>query len=124
MQDASPQQLTIGTVDETAGSCEPVGVVARIGRRPGLADDRAEQATDRHAGAGVDLPLAPSIKTAIMRSLTHEQRLLLVLWYVEAMAPSEIAAVMGMAETRVHQVHDSIVALLRSEAMRLDRGAA
>lgn len=106
MQDASPRNPQ-SSEESLAGV---PGVVGRIGG-------------DAPAGVA-ELPLEPSIKAAIMRSLSHEQRLLLVLWYVEAMSAPEIAAVMGMAEGRVRQLHDSIVALLRSEAVRLDRGAA
>lgn len=106
MQDASPRQFSA-----TKSGAADSGVVAKIGVR--------EQRSDT-----MDLPLAPSIKAAIMRSLSHEQRLLLVLWYVEAMSADEIAAVLGTTETRVHQLHESIVAHLRTEANRMDRGAA
>lgn len=110
MQDASPLNTPEfdANLDDTTTND---GVVARIGG-------------NERAGGVAELPLAPSIKAAIMRSLSHEQRLLLVLWYVEAMTADEIAAVLGTSETRVHQLHESIVSQLRTEATRLDRGAA
>ncbi|MGP1346585.1 MAG: hypothetical protein ACTS3F_07955 [Phycisphaerales bacterium] len=74
--------------------------------------------------AAPTLPVAPLIKDAIIRSLSHDQRLLLVLWYVERMHADEIAVVLGTTVARVEQLHDSIVELLRAESAKLERGAA
>lgn len=63
---------------------------------------RSKQRTDHHL-----------IREAIVRDLTNEERLLVLLRYAEGMTWAEVAEVLGVAADRAEVFHSEIVAKLR-----------
>jgi len=58
------------------------------------------------------------LRELMMRGLTRAERLILVLYYYEQMTMKEIGATLDLSESRVSQMHSSIVSRLRCQ---LDR---
>ena len=53
------------------------------------------------------------LRATVLRRLSREEQLLLVLWYAERMTPAEIAAVLAITVERVRSLHDRIVSTLQ-----------
>ena len=55
------------------------------------------------------------LKNLLTRGLTRAERLILVLYYYEEMTMKEIGATLDLSESRVSQMHSSIVARLKAQ---------
>jgi len=72
-------------------------------------EERAEPAA-ANAPAGV----LSRVKEAVLHVLSHHERLLLVLWYVERMTLAEIARTLNLTEQQAHRMHADILIKLRA----------
>ncbi len=75
--------------------------------------------------ASCDGPLAEAsrrdLKTALLRSLTRSEKLIVSLYYWEQMTMKEIGKVLDLSESRVSQMHASILGRLKAQmASRAD----
>ncbi|HQY89223.1 MAG TPA: sigma-70 family RNA polymerase sigma factor, partial [Tepidisphaeraceae bacterium] len=55
------------------------------------------------------------LKDLITRGLSRAERLIIILYYFEEMTMKEIGATLDLSESRVSQMHSSIVARLRAQ---------
>jgi len=55
------------------------------------------------------------LKSLLTRGLTRAERLILVLYYYEEMTMKEIGATLDLSESRVSQMHSSIIARLKAQ---------
>jgi RNA polymerase sigma factor for flagellar operon FliA len=55
------------------------------------------------------------LKNLLTRGLTRAERLILVLYYYEEMTMKEIGATLDLSESRVSQMHSSIIARLKAQ---------
>jgi len=55
------------------------------------------------------------LKNLLTRGLTRAERLIIVLYYYEEMTMKEIGATLDLSESRVSQMHSSIVARLKAQ---------
>ncbi len=55
------------------------------------------------------------LKEALTRGLTRAEKLILVLYYYEEMTMKEIGATLDLSESRVSQMHSSIIARLKAQ---------
>jgi RNA polymerase sigma factor for flagellar operon FliA len=58
------------------------------------------------------------LKSLITKGLTRAERLIVVLYYYEEMTMKEIGATLDLSESRVSQMHSSIVARLKAQMNR------
>ncbi|MCA9312196.1 MAG: hypothetical protein KDA21_13365 [Phycisphaerales bacterium] len=73
--------------------------------------------SDRITPAAVEPRLSrEQIRSTMLRQLTREEQVLLILWYAERMEPAEIAEVLGSTPDRVQIIHDHAIAQLRDAA--------
>lgn len=63
---------------------------------------------------------ARSLRDALVRHLSREERLVVLLYYCEDLKMHEIGKVLGLSEARVSQIHKNIMLRLRARAT--DRG--
>ena len=54
------------------------------------------------------------LKEALTHGLTRAEKLIVVLYYYEEMTMKEIGATLGLSESRVSQMHSSIIARLKA----------
>lgn len=59
------------------------------------------------------------LKELLTRGLTRAERLILVLYYYEGMTMKEVGMVLDLSESRVSQMHSSILARLRAQLDRM-----
>jgi DNA-directed RNA polymerase specialized sigma subunit len=55
------------------------------------------------------------IKNFLTKRLTRDERLIIVLYYYEEMTMKEIGATLDLSESRVSQMHSSIVARMKAQ---------
>jgi RNA polymerase sigma factor for flagellar operon FliA len=55
------------------------------------------------------------LKNLLTKGLTRAERLILILYYYEEMTMKEIGATLDLSESRVSQMHSSIVARLKAQ---------
>jgi RNA polymerase sigma factor for flagellar operon FliA len=55
------------------------------------------------------------IKSLITRGLSRAERLIVILYYYEELTMKEIGATLDLSESRVSQMHSSIIARLKSQ---------
>lgn len=67
-------------------------------------------AREDHAPVGV----MSLVRSAVLHDLSHQERLLVILWHVERMTPAEIGAVLDTTAERVMQMYEAVVSRLRS----------
>jgi RNA polymerase sigma factor (sigma-70 family) len=93
---------------------------------PPIAVPSAAAAGEARAGAEHAIPREH--ETAILRDallrLPAQQRTVLALYYVEALTPREIAAVLGRSESRVLQIREKALRTLRGTLRAPTRRAA
>ncbi len=58
------------------------------------------------------------LKELICRSLSQKEKLVIVLYYYEDLSMKEIAAVLGLTESRVCQIHSKVIGRLRQSLRR------
>ena len=61
------------------------------------------------------------LKGMITRGLSRAERLIIVLYYYEEMTMKEIGATLDLSESRVSQMHSSIVARLKAQMLHRER---
>lgn len=61
------------------------------------------------------------LKAAITRGLTRAERLIVMLYYFEDMTMKEIGKTLDLSESRVSQMHTSILARLRAQLQQRDK---
>ncbi|MHC4291949.1 MAG: sigma factor-like helix-turn-helix DNA-binding protein, partial [Planctomycetota bacterium] len=55
------------------------------------------------------------LKNLISKGLTRAEKLIVILYYYEEMTMKEIGATLDLSESRVSQMHSSIVARLKAQ---------
>ena len=55
------------------------------------------------------------LKTLLTKGLTRAERLIIILYYYEEMTMKEIGATLDLSESRVSQMHSSIIARLKAQ---------
>ena len=55
------------------------------------------------------------LKSLLTKGLTRAERLIIVLYYYEEMTMKEIGATLDLSESRVSQMHSSIIARLKAQ---------
>jgi len=55
------------------------------------------------------------LKSLLTKGLTRAERLIVVLYYYEEMTMKEIGATLDLSESRVSQMHSSIIARLKAQ---------
>ncbi len=70
---------------------------------------------DRNAASPVDEIHRRDIKELITRGLSRAERLILILYYYEEMTMKEIGAALDLSESRVSQMHSSIIMRLKGQ---------
>lgn len=74
-----------------------------------------ERARDGLASATpVSTGVLTRVKDAVLHVLSHHERLLLVLWYVERMTLAEIARTLNLTEQQADRMHADILSKLRT----------
>lgn len=82
---------------------------------PGDAPAAAARVTaDRRAEDPSAAAMRRSLRDAITRDLSREERLVILLYYCEDLKMREIGDVLGLSEARVSQIHKNVVARLRA----------
>jgi RNA polymerase sigma factor for flagellar operon FliA len=61
------------------------------------------------------------IKDLLTKGLTRSERLIIILYYYEAMTMKEIGATLDLSESRVSQMHSSILARLKAQMQHRER---
>jgi RNA polymerase sigma factor FliA len=61
------------------------------------------------------------LRELITKGLSRAERLIIVLYYFEAMTMKEIGATLDLSESRVSQMHSSILARLKSQMLHRER---
>ncbi|MFM9957415.1 MAG: sigma factor-like helix-turn-helix DNA-binding protein [Phycisphaerales bacterium] len=65
-------------------------------------------------GGSVGMAMLTRVKDAVLHMLSHHERLLLVLWYVERMTLAEIARTLNLTEQQADRMHAEILSKLRT----------
>jgi RNA polymerase sigma factor for flagellar operon FliA len=71
--------------------------------------------TDKRSADPVDEAQKRDLKDFITRGLTRAERLVLILYYYEQMTMKEIGMTLDLSESRVSQMHSSILARLKAQ---------
>lgn len=124
-RDATDEELAerLGVDDVAYGrirrDAQIVHTVSIDAQTPGDGDDDAASLVEALRDAdGVDpfaRALQRDLKEAITRKLTRAERLIVVLYYCEGMTMREIGTTLDLSESRVSQMHTSIIARLKAE---------
>ena len=61
------------------------------------------------------------LKSLITKGLTRAERLILILYYYEEMTMKEIGATLDLSESRVSQMHSSIIMRLKAQMANKDK---
>ena len=73
-----------------------------------------DQLVDRSAVCPADQALRRDLRVALLRDLTRTERLILILYYDEALTMREIGQTLGVTATRVCQIHGQLLRRLRA----------
>ncbi len=73
---------------------------------------------DRHSQDPIEEITRGDLRSAVMRHLSPVERLILTLYYFEEMTMKEIGATLDLSESRVSQMHSSILLRLRQQMHR------
>lgn len=73
---------------------------------------------DRQSRDPVEELVRSDLKAAVMKHLTATERLILILYYFEEMTMKEIGSTLDLSESRVSQMHSSILLRLKSTLHR------
>lgn len=73
---------------------------------------------DRRSEDPVRVLQKKDVRELLMKGMTRTERLILVLYYYEEMTMKEIGATLDLSESRVSQMHSSILARLRNQLSR------
>ncbi len=79
---------------------------------------------DRRSADPVEEAQKRDLKDLITRGLTRAERLVLILYYYEQMTMKEIGMTLDLSESRVSQMHSSILARLKAQLKQRGRGEA
>ena len=76
---------------------------------------------DRRVTSPVDEAQKRDLRDLVTRGLTRAERLILILYYYEQMTMKEIGHTLDLSESRVSQMHSSILARLKTQLERKKR---
>jgi RNA polymerase sigma factor for flagellar operon FliA len=103
-----------------AGDSQPANVFSIYGKRPNNAqngdmDDPEDVAnlTDERSANPLLQAQHKTLKDVLTRGFTRSERLIVVLYYYEQLTMKEIGATLDLSESRVSQMHTSIVNRLK-----------
>jgi RNA polymerase sigma factor for flagellar operon FliA len=85
--------------------------VSRHGRERGPSIDSVASSRQLDPRAYVD---REAVKEVVMKGLTRAERLIVVLYYYEAMSMKQIGQVLELSEARICQMHQSLLARLKA----------
>lgn len=97
--------LDLECVDAPRSAMKPRGGSAGDAGRRGESDQPA-----------VTPKMLARVKEAVLHLLSHHERLLLVLWYVERMTVAEIARTLNLTEQQADRMHAEVLTKLRLAA--------
>jgi DNA-directed RNA polymerase specialized sigma24 family protein len=97
--------VDLESVDAPKSAMRPRGGGSGDGGRRGESDHPA--ATPK---------MLARVKEAVLHLLSHHERLLLVLWYVERMTVAEIARTLNLTEQQADRMHAEVLTKLRLAA--------
>lgn len=100
-RETTQSELTSLSVDMKSDDSE------KLVRRGDIVEDIRQASPDATAARH-------DLKNTIMKGLSRAERLVLVLYYYEHMTMREIGAALSLSESRVSQMHTSIIARLKS----------
>lgn len=69
--------------------------------------------SENGAGRDESPKMLSRVKDAVLHLLSHHERLLLVLWYVERMTVAEIARTLNLTEQQAGSMHADVLSKLR-----------
>ena len=102
----------------------PVDVISIDAQNPNTRDSAgswSETVRDRQEQTPLMKALRSELKDVICRSLSRSERMIVTLYYYEGLTMKEIGQTLNLSESRVSQVHASVLARLRDG---LSRGQA
>jgi RNA polymerase sigma factor for flagellar operon FliA len=76
---------------------------------------------DRRGGDPLDEILRRDLKDLVTRGLSRAERLILILYYYEEMTMKEIGTTLDLSESRVSQMHSSVLSRLKDQFERRRR---
>jgi len=76
----------------------------------------AVRSGDADAGGEPSAGMIARVKEAVLHLLSHHERLLLVLWYVERMTTAEIARTLNLTVQQADRMHAEVLLKLRAAA--------
>lgn len=79
----------------------------------------SETLADRHCDVPTITSRRDFAKSRIMRGLSRENKLILTLYYCDGMSQKEIGQTIGISESRVSQMHKSLLERLRSSGSKV-----
>ena len=109
-------------MDEFAKLHRETNAVCQVSLNGKLADDDSEKniaeidiIKDKKSENPVVEVQKRDLKSLITKGLTRAERLIIVLYYYEEMTMKEIGATLDLSESRISQMHSSIVARLKAQ---------
>jgi RNA polymerase sigma factor for flagellar operon FliA len=93
----------------------PIGEETPLGATLARRDDE-----DADPSRHIDLADRKRILARVLGTLTDQERMVIKLYYFEQLLMKEIAAVLGVTESRVCQIHARVITSLRSKVQGLD----
>ena len=120
-EDETAEALNMN-MDEFAKFHKEANAVYRVSLNGKLAADDSEKNVaeidiikDRKSENPVVEVQKRDLKSLITKGLTRAERLIIVLYYYEEMTMKEIGATLDLSESRISQMHSSIVARLKAQ---------
>ncbi|MGN6371138.1 MAG: sigma-70 family RNA polymerase sigma factor [Phycisphaerae bacterium] len=115
---------TIRRLEQEAMGSTPMSLFMPCTGQEGHETNHAETVMDYREEGIVEQLQREDVKAFLMRELTRNERLILVMYYYEEMTMREIGGTLGISGTRVSQMHSEIIERLRERVGRrlVERG--
>jgi RNA polymerase sigma factor for flagellar operon FliA len=97
---------------------KPIDVVSIDGKNPNSGESAgswSETLRDNQQETPVMAALRGELKDVICRSLSRSEKMIITLYYYEGLTMKEIGQTLNLSESRVSQVHASVLARLRDQ---------